>query len=598
MLVMMAAHVVFMACLPGIYGGYDAGQWLDAVRAGQSMDRSVASYLTVIPALLTIASVWLLPRVTDRAMTVYYAVAAIVTAAAMTADTLLYSYWGMKLDTTPLFYLLSSPGLAMASAPWWQVLLGLAAWGGASALLFLLFRAVIRLTPLSSPTRIRRPGLVAATFLLLTAALFIPIRGGLTVSTTNLSSAYFSSDPRLNHAAVNPLFSFLYSATHNSGFDHTMRFMDPAEAERLAAPALAPERYESTGSDTLLTVERPDIVLVILESFSSSLLPVQGGENIAPRLDSIARSGLIFTQAYASGFRTDRAIPALLSGLPAPPTSPVMKHTAIAERLPGLPAALRRAGYHTIYYYGGDINFTNQRAYLRSAGIDSIVSDTDFPLALRASKWGVADGPLLARLLADEGARDDSAPHFTVVQTSSSHEPFDVGAFSRHDNRAANAFAYADSCVGAFVDSLALSPRWGRTLVVLVADHYGCYPTGLDERSRHHIPLVMTGGALGRRGTVDSPVGQNDLAATLLGALGLPAGDFPFSRDMLATPAPATVLFSEPDFAAALAPDGTMSRLPLTSGNTLPDTAPRPLGAYLQQLYTYLSSLNNPPSPR
>ncbi len=49
---------------------------------------------------------------------------------------------------------------------------------------------------------------VSLALLLLTAALFIPIRGGFSVSTMNLSKVYFSQDQRMNHAAINPAFSF------------------------------------------------------------------------------------------------------------------------------------------------------------------------------------------------------------------------------------------------------------------------------------------------------------------------------------------------------------------------------------------------------
>lgn len=596
MLVMVAGHLVFMLLLPDVYGDVSWADRFRAVSAGKRMDSSMAGYLTIFPGLLSIVSVWMLPRVTDRITRIYCAVIALLMAAAMTLDTLLYSYWGMKLDMTPFFYFASSPRLALASAPGWQIGVGIAGWLAAAAVIYLIFSAVIKLWPLSDPMRIRRRGLTAAVLAVLTALLLIPVRGGFTVSTTNLSSAYFSSDTRLNHAAVNPLFSLLYSATHSSGFADRMRFMDDAEAASLAAPAMAPDSYISTAADSLLSVDRPDIVLIILESFSSNLLPVQGGEAIAVKLDSIARSGLLMSEIYASSFRTDRAIPAILSGLPAPPTEPVMKHTAIAERLPGLPASLRDAGYRTAYYYGGDINFTNQLAYLRSAGIDTIVSDVDFPISQRVSKWGVADGPLLDRVLADEAARDDRSPRFTAIQTSSSHEPFDVAPFSRHDNPAANAFAYADSCVGAFVDSLAASPRWGRTLVVMVPDHYGCYPTGLDERSRHHIPLILTGGALATKGIIDTPGAQSDIAATLLSALGLDSGAFPFSRDILADPAPALSLFSEPDFAAAITADGTMSRLSLAADSAPTDSSSRLIEAYLQHLYSYLSSLSSAPA--
>lgn len=591
-IVMVAGHILFMACLPAIYGDVSVSVRIDVILAGLRMDCAMAGYFTILPALTVIFSLWLLPRAADRLLKLYYILASVVIAGIITLDTILYSYWGIKLDTTPFFYFSSSPSLALASASVAEIAAGIGVWIAGAAVIYLLFAAVIRITPLSDPIRIRRRRASIAVLALLTAALFIPIRGGFTVATTNLSSAYFSTDARLNHAAVNPLFSLIYSATHASGFENGMHFMEPSEAARIAAPLKAPASYQSTAADSLLSVERPDIVLIILESFSSHLLPVQGGENIAPKLDSIARSGLLMTEVYASSFRTDRAIPAILSGLPAAPDEPVMKHTAIAERLPGLPAALARAGYRSTYYYGGDINFTNQRAYLRSTGIDSIVSDSDFPLTQRISKWGVNDGYLFERVAADERSRTGNTPTFTVIQTSSSHEPFDVAPFARHTDPAANAFAYTDSCVGAFVDSLAASPRWDSTLVVLIPDHYGCYPSVPDERSRHHIPLIMTGGALTAKGTVSTPAAQSDLAATLLAALGLPAGDFPFSRDMFASPAPQLALFSEPDFAAGICADGSMIRLQLT-GSAPADSSSRPLQAYLQELYTYLSSLSS-----
>ncbi|MDE7152133.1 MAG: LTA synthase family protein [Candidatus Amulumruptor sp.] len=594
--VMALGKLLFMLCLPDIYGGYGFGDYMSAMGAGLRMDCSMAGYLTIFPGLVTVLSVWLLPQPVKRILSVYYLLAALLVAGAATIDTILYSYWGMKLDTTPLFYFASSPSLALVSVPVWQIVAGVAGWLAVSALIWLWFRLLVRLTEPPVRERLLRRGRTAGVVLLLTALLFIPIRGGVTVSTMNLSSAYFSTDQRLNHAAVNPVFSLLYSASHSDGFASGMRYFDSdSVASSLAAPALAPAAYQSTAADSLLTVDRPDILLVILESFSSHLLPSQGGEAIAVKLDSIARSGLLFSSVYASSFRTDRAIPAILSGIVAPPNEPLMKHTAIAERLPGLPAALRRAGYRTAYYYGGDINFTNQRAYLLSAGIDTIVSDVDFPINRRVSKWGVADGPLYERILADEERRDDRAPRFTVVQTSSSHEPFDVGDFTRHSDPAANAFAYADSCLGAFVDSLALSPRWNRTLVVMVPDHYGCYPRGLDEAGRHHVPLVMTGGALAQRGIVATPGAQSDIAATLLAALRLPAADFPFSRDLLATPSPALSIFSEPDFAVGVGADGTMTRLDLTGDTAAPaDSASRRLAATLQTLYIYLSNLASP----
>lgn len=592
LLVMAAGKLAFMLCLPDIYGAYSGAELWNVIKAGQTMDNSLAGCITLIPALLTVLSVLMLPQVIDRAMRIYYIPVALLMGAVWVTDTILYSYWGIKIDITPFFYLSSSPALAMASAPFWQICLGAVAWLVISAIIWGIFSLAVKVTPFSDPSRMRRRWPAALAAFIITLLLIIPIRGGLKASSANLSSAYFSADPHLNHAAVNPITSLVYSASNASGFGSEMHYMDPKEAARLSAPLMA-RNERSTSADSILSTRRPDIYLIILESFSSKLLPVQGGENIAPKLDSIARQGLLFTQAYASSFRTDRAIPAILSGIPAPPTQPLLMHISTAERLPALPAELRNAGYATTYYYGGDVNFTNQKAYLTAAGIDTIVSETDFPEAQRLTKWGVRDADLFDRVTEDISRlpSDASAPRFTVVQTLSSHEPFDVGEFSRHDDPAANAFAYTDSCLGVFLDRLAASPRWDETLVVITPDHYGCYPKGLDAASRHHIPMIMTGGALAGHGRIATPASQSDLAATLLAAISLPSDKFPFSRDILSSPSPSMAIFSEPDFAATVDKDGRITRLNLTgdTANAPSDPFSLTIEAYLQTLYSYLS---------
>ncbi|UVV55238.1 hypothetical protein NXW60_10955 [Bacteroides fragilis] len=118
----------------------------------------------------------------------------------------LYEYWGFRLDATPLFYLFSSPKDALASVSIWVVMAGLAAMAVYAALLYPIFYRVLIYQ--KQPVKIPFHRLsVSGVLLLATALLFIPIRGGFTVSTMNPSKAYFSSNQRLNHAAINPCFS-------------------------------------------------------------------------------------------------------------------------------------------------------------------------------------------------------------------------------------------------------------------------------------------------------------------------------------------------------------------------------------------------------
>ena len=145
---------------------------------------------------------------------------------------------------------------------------------------------------------------------------------------------------------------------------------------------------------------------------------------------------------------------------------------------------------------------------------------------------GAPDHLVFDRALSDVPASSDTVPVFTVIQTSSSHEPFDVPWQSEFSDPRLNAFAYADKALGQWYDAMSRTPRWDRSLVVIIPDHYAVWPDTLVSReSRHHVPMVIAGGAL-RSGParVDAVVAQTDIAATVLGMLGLSAAEFPFSH--------------------------------------------------------------------
>lgn len=590
-LMMVLLKPAFMLVYSEYYSGSFVRSMLSAVWHGLPMDLSMAAYLMVVPALLMVVSLFCGPRPwLRRTERVWYGIVAALVAAAASLDFILYGYWDFRLDATPLFYFFSSPASAMASATVGEIVLGLLGWAAGAALFYALlyYCAVRRPWPEHSRQGLARRASVA---ILMTVALFIPIRGGVTVSTMNLSRAYFSSDMRLNHAAINPVFSLMVSLTMPDDFRSQFRFFDDDEAERLAAPLMATGQPADSMEHWLRT-DRPDVYLLILESFSSHLMPSLGGDSVAVRLDALAAEGILFTHAYASGFRTDRGIPAVLSGVPAQPTESIMKHVAKAERLPGLAAELAAAGYECSYYYGGDANFTNMLAYLRAGGFGRIVCDRDFPISERASKWGAPDGPVLERAFADARGADGRRSRFAVVQTSSSHEPFDVpGGDRRFPEGPLRAFSYADSCVGAFVDSLRTLPSWNRTLVIAVPDHYGCYPKPLDSiEARHRVPLILMGGAVVPEGLrIGRIASQTDIPATLLGQLGLPHDRFPFSRDLAVPGSAASAYMCQPE-QVMLVTDGENAVLNVTDDAPGSSDASRRLAAYLQVLYNYIDS--------
>ena len=446
----------------------------------------------------------------------------------------------------------------MASVSFWFVLLGILAMFIYAALLYYIFYMVLirERKPLKIPYRRQN---VSLALLLLTAALFIPIRGGFTVSTMNLSKVYFSQDQRMNHAAINPAFSFMYSATHQTNFDKQFRFMDPKVADELFATMLDKPVTTTDSIPQLLNTQRPNIIFIILESFSTHLMETFGGQpNVAVNMDKFAKEGILFSNFYASSFRTDRGLASIISAYPGQPSTSIMKYPEKTDKLPSIPRSLKNAGYSLDYYYGGDADFTNMRSYLMSSGIEKIVCDKDFPLSERTSKWGAQDHVLFQRLMKDIKEEKQKEPFLKFVQTSSSHEPFEV-PFHRLDDKGLNAFAYADSCVGDFVKQYKELPLWKNTVFVLVPDHQGVYPYPIENPlDGQTIPLILIGGAIKEPRVIDTYASQIDIAATLLSQLGLPHDEFTFSKDIMNPASPHFGYFTRPNFFGMVTPENQL----------------------------------------
>lgn len=571
---MVVQKPLFMLIEP-TYAWSDMTEVASVMWHGLPMDFTMAGYLMALPAIWLIVSVWCARPFMRKAMRGYIVFAAALIVLAALVDAMLFPYWGFRLDTSPVFYFTTSPSAAMASILWWHYVV-------AAVAFVVLTWAVYKLLALSMrlwPAKIAWHRILTTLVMVIFAALLIvPIRGGVTVSTMAPGRVYFTDDMRLNRAALNPMFNFLYSATHIDRLGTEYRFFGPDEAEAIVADFTATVDTANINGIALAD-PRPDIYLVILESFSAHLMPTLGGEPVAMRLDSIAAQGVLFTDFYAESFRTDRALPTILSGMPAMPSVSVLRYADKFGNLPSLASSLGAEGYSTNYYYGGDINFTNLRGYLVATGFSNIISDSDFKLRHRLSKWGAPDEDVFARALSDARARTEAdAPALFVVQTSSSHEPFDV-PYHKLDDPAANAFAYADSCLGDFVNGLHSIPRHSKALIVMVPDHWGAYPKVKSLEAKHHVPLVLTGEALmGAPARIATPGSQSAIAPTLLALLGIDNSDFPSRRNLLSdSPQGQFAWYTEPDWSRL------KTAVPADSSLRTPRVR-----AYLQTIYSDL----------
>ena len=528
-LVFCIAKIAFMiTCREG--HDFTFGDVMDVLQHGLSLDLSTALYFLILPFLVMIISIWWNKgKVLRRLLYTYYIIISIAFALAFVADSSLYPFWGFKLDGSCLQYL-TTPKEAAASVSIWYLLGRFVACIAIACIIsigYLLGLKNYEETSLKNSRRSNTLHKISETvfYLVCIPLMIIGIRGGLSESTTNIGQVYYSQNQFLNHSAVNPVFSFLSSFEKTANNIEDYDFFSDAECAQLTK-----DLYPTTSadSDTLLNTQRPNIVIVLMESVGDIF------KEAMPNLQQLRKEGIDFTNCYGNTWRTDRGTVCTYSGYPSFPTSSVMKMPKKTKHLPSIASALRQEGYHTYYLYGGDINFTNMRSYLISTGWEQLTWLDDYTMEEQHSaNWGVRDDITFNTLYQQIVAMPQKERFLIGFSTLSSHEPWDV-PIKKYDQKEPNAFYYLDQCIGDFINKLKKTPQWENLLVVFLPDHsidFGEYTE--THPLRNKIPLIWVGGAVRAHQEISQFCNQTDLAATLLAQLHLSHKEFRWSRDVL-----------------------------------------------------------------
>ncbi|WP_345162323.1 LTA synthase family protein [Nibribacter koreensis] len=557
---------------------------------GFRMDISFAAYLSVLPFLLFLMEVAFRKAILLKVIRIYTYVLIPLVLLLTTMDLELYAAWGFRLDTTPLQYL-NTPAEMIASAG--------AAPVGLLTIQYLIFAALaiwafrrLSHTWESSPHHRQKLLLELGVSLFLVALLILPIRGGWQQIPLNQSDVYFSQNMFANHAGVNVPWNVMQSLLRKSyNTKNPYEYLETKQAEALVQEIYTPK---SDSVPSLLNVKRPNVLFIILESYTAKLIGAYGGPSeVTPNLNALAKEGILFSNIYASGDRSEKGMVALLSGYPVQTTTSIIKTPKKTERLPQLAADLKKEGYFTSYYYGGELAFANIKSFLINGGYDKLVDKSDFPSESYNSKWGAHDHILLDRVQQD--LKTMKSPFLMTVFTLSSHEPYEVpmpAKFKGQDEETQfkNAFHYTDWALGRFFEEAKKQDWWRNTVVVLVADHGHLFPgrDANDAPSKFKIPLMMVGGALAVKDTVISSIGsQTDIVPTLLQQMGLPTHHYAWSKNLLDAKTTPFAFYVFNDGFGMVTPDGALtfdnvSKKPIQRDSTVTDKQVEQGKAYMQ----------------
>lgn len=510
-----------------------AGELFATFTNGLKLDISTTGYYLLIPLLFAIPGIWFTGN-WNRLITRWYSYILIFfSSVIVVADANLYSYWGFRMDYTPFMYL-KTPAEAMASVSTIKAAGLFLTVVLISALFIFIYRKTVDKF-FDDQGKAGARMITTLVFIVLLVSLIIPIRGGFGVAPINAGSVYFSSKMFLNHTSVNAIWNVGTSAFTGKPVSNPYNFGDIESSTRLVDSLIAARGV----AIPVLNTTKPNIIFLILESFSGYLIgPIGGDSLVTPNFNRYVNEGILFSEFYASGTRTDKAMPAILNGYPAQPAQSIIKEPKKSQTLPGIIRVLSEKGYHSSFWYGGEINFANFNSFVIGSGFNNIITRDNFDPEDFNSKWGVHDHKLFEAL--KDSMRKVKEPFISVVLTLSSHEPFDVPmdpVFEGSDNmiKYKNSVYYADKCLGEFIDWAKTTDWWNNTLVIMVADHCGRVSEEMPAYSPElfKIPLLWTGGALSRTGLKISKHGdQTDIPVTLMNQLGLKVS-FPFGKDLL-----------------------------------------------------------------
>jgi phosphoglycerol transferase MdoB-like AlkP superfamily enzyme len=543
-----------------MHEGISAGEVLLSFWYALKLDMATTAYLLIIPAVILFIQGlfkgnWL--NIVNKAYTLVIIICwTLITAVELAA----FSEWKCKLNTS-FFVHLHNMKEAYYSVSAFQFFSLLFLLIGVTTGTFFLYARVFYLNIIQRARYILYPFI----FLLVAIPLlFILLRGGLNDIAISQSAAHYSRHSIMNWFAVNSGYHFAVNVMETSRYkkSNNYQFYDINEARKTVAELL---RTEKDTTIRILNNDRPNIVILLMEGWTADVIESLGSEpGITPEFARLEKEGLLFSQFYSSGNRSHEGTASLLGGHPALPYTTFTANPVKFPKLPSLVKTLNNEGYHSSFYYGGQLDYGNMRAYLLFNQFADIVEENDIEAHIPRGRLGVHDEYLYQRHLKDLNRMQE--PFFSVLFTLSSHSPYDypmepVIDWAGPENLYINSVYYSDRCMGEYFEMARKQPWFDNTVFIIVSDHghssYKNWPYESFELRR--IPLLFYGNVLHEefKGLINDRIADNSsIPKTILKQLNLPADEFNWGPDLFNPYAPELAYIVFNDGYALKSPEG------------------------------------------
>jgi hypothetical protein len=276
-----------------------------------------------------------------------------------------------------------------------------------------------------------------------------------------------------------------------------------------------------------------NLVMVSLESTATQYLSIYGGGyEVMPNLSAIARTALVFENAYAVYPESIKGLFSVLcSTFPAFDSQP----EAYANlEFRSVASFLGDAGYRTAMFHSGRFGYLGMESIIRNRGYQTLEDAGDIA-GNHNSSFGVDEPATVARMLAWIDALPRGQRFFLTYLPIAGHHPYaipDRGPFAgtAEIDQYRNALHYGDASLGTLVEGLRARGLEDNTVWVIYGDHgeafrqhegnYG-HTFFLYEENIHVPFLIAAPGLMRGEERVRKVVSLVDTAPTILDLMGI-----------------------------------------------------------------------------
>lgn len=373
-------------------------------------------------------------------------------------------------------------------------------------------------------------------FLMLIAASIIGLRGGLQNKPISIiTAANYTKTQNIPLVLNTP---FTIGRGSSGTVLEPLHFYDDEEIEQIYSPIhndLKTNRFiEGSAKDY-------NIFIIILESHGQEMVKFYNHKRettLTPLLDSLLSNSLVFN-GMSNGRQSIEAVTSILSGLPSLMSKDYVESRYAANRLDGIGSILKKHGYSTAFFHGGNNGTMNFNASALSAGFDSYYgrdeygNDDDYD-----GTWGISDMPFLQ--FTAQKVNEMKKPFAAGVFTLSSHHPFKLPKnYKLPDGDYKTDFektvCYTDDAMRHFFETMSNYSWFDSTIFVIVGDHVNPehrFDNYLNGYGQYQIVTAFYAPSIIKPLNTNILTQQTDIGISLLAALGYNDTIFTFGRNV------------------------------------------------------------------